>query len=200
MKLKRLSLLIFAIWLFAMVLGRVFNPDPNAIDLTAVLGGPDRWHWFGTDELGRDILARVLAGAEISIMVAIGVTAVSMSLGVLIGMLAGYYGGWVDALLMQITDVFMAFPGILLAIAFAAVLGPGIGNLLLALSLTGWVSYARLARGQSLTLRSRQHVIAALSLGAGSMRVMLRHLLPLMISLRLPALAYSITPYSSVMV
>lgn len=192
MTLKLFSLLIFTFWLLAVVLGRVFGLDPNAIDLTMVLAGPDSQHWFGADELGRDILARVLAGMEISVMVALGVTVVSVSIGVLIGMLAGYCGGRVDKLLMQMTDVFMAFPGILLAIAFAAVLGPGIGNLMLALCLTGWVNYARLTRGQALSLRDRQHVIAALSLGAGSWRIMYRHLLPLMTSLLVVEATYSL--------
>ncbi|OYY83542.1 MAG: ABC transporter permease, partial [Methylophilales bacterium 16-45-9] len=111
---------------------------------------------------------------------------------VLVGMLAGFYGGKVDAFLMQITDVFLAFPGILLAIAFAAVLGPGIGNLILALSLTGWVSYARLTRGQTMSLRSRQHVQAAQSLGAGVPRLLFKHILPLMTSILVVEAAYSL--------
>src|SRR5690606_7409353 len=112
--------------------------------------------------------------------VAIVVTAVTLSIGVTLGLVAGFFGGWVDRFLMQVTDIFLAFPGILLAIAFAAVLGPGLNNLILALSLTSWVGYARLTRAQALSLRNRQHVQAAAVLGATRSRIMLRHMLPLL--------------------
>jgi peptide/nickel transport system permease protein len=115
-----------------------------------------------------------------------------MTVGVLIGLLAGFYGGRVDQVLMQVTDVFLAFPGILLAIAFAAVLGPGLLNLMIALSLTGWVSYARLTRGQTLSLRDRQHVLAALSLGASVPRLIGKHILPLLTSLLVVEATYSL--------
>jgi len=117
---------------------------------------------------------------------------VTMTVGVLIGLLAGFYGGRVDQFLMQVTDVFLAFPGILLAIAFAAVLGPGLLNLMIALSLTGWVSYARLTRGQTLSLRDRQHVLAALSLGASVPRLIGKHILPLLTSLLVVEATYSL--------
>jgi peptide/nickel transport system permease protein len=125
-------------------------------------------------------------------MVAVSVTVVTMTVGVLIGLLAGFYGGRVDQFLMQVTDVFLAFPGILLAIAFAAVLGPGLLNLMIALSLTGWVSYARLTRGQTLSLRDRQHVLAALSLGASVPRLIGKHILPLLTSLLVVEATYSL--------
>jgi len=157
-----------------------------------VLSGPSHQHWFGADELGRDILARILSGIEVSVLVACTVTVISMLSGVLVGMLAGFYGGKLDKVLMQITDIVMAFPGILLAIAFAAVLGPGIANLILALSLTGWVSYARLVRGQTLSLRQRQHVQAAVALGASAPRLLLKHILPLMTSILVVEAAYSL--------
>jgi peptide/nickel transport system permease protein len=115
-----------------------------------------------------------------------------MTAGVFVGMVAGYFGGWVDRLLMQVTDVFLAFPGILLAIAFAAVLGPGLNNLILALCLTSWVGYARLTRAQALSLRNRQHVQAAESLGAGAPRIMLRHILPLLSAPLVVEATYSI--------
>jgi peptide/nickel transport system permease protein len=115
-----------------------------------------------------------------------------MTVGVLIGLLAGFYGGRVDQFLMQVTDVFLAFPGILLAIAFAAVLGPGLLNLMIALSLTGWVSYARLTRGQTLSLRDRQHVLAALSLGASVPRLIGKHILPLLTSVLVVEATYSL--------
>jgi len=189
---KLFSYSILALWLLAVLAGYLFKLDPNAIDLNVILHGPDFKHWFGADDLGRDILARILSGVEKSLLVAVSVTIITMAIGVLVGMLAGFYGGRIDAVLMQITDVFLAFPGILLAIAFAAVLGPGLANLILALCLTGWVSYARLTRGQTLSLRNRQHVQAAESLGAGVPRLLFRHILPLMTSILVVEATYSL--------
>lgn len=176
----------------AVMFGRLLQLDPNLIDLNAVLSGPGSLHWFGADDLGRDVLARILRGVEVSLIVALVVTAVTMSIGVIVGLLAGFYGGKVDAALMQVTDIFLAFPGILLAIAFAAVLGPGLGNLVMALCLTGWVSYARLTRGQTLSLRNRQHVQAAESLGASVPRLLFRHILPLLASVLVVEATYSL--------
>jgi peptide/nickel transport system permease protein len=134
----------------------------------------------------------LLAGAQVSLFVAFFVTAVTFLFGTLLGLVAGFYGGWIDRLLMHITDVFLAFPGILLAIAFAAVLGPGLNNLILALSMTGWVGYARLTRAQGLALRNRQHVQAAISLGASAPRIMFKHMLPLLAAPLLVEATYSI--------
>ncbi|MDP3211351.1 ABC transporter permease [Methylotenera sp.] len=189
---KYASYLILAFWLIAVLLGNVLQLNANAIDLEVILQSPTAQHWFGADDLGRDILARVLSGVEVSFLVALIVTGVTMTIGVLVGLLAGFYGGRVDAVLMQITDIFLAFPGILLAIAFAAVLGPGLGNLIMALCLTGWVSYARLTRGQTLSLRHRQHVQAAESLGAGVPRLLFRHILPLLASILVVEATYSL--------
>lgn len=189
---KWFSASILCFWLLAVLVGHLLRLDPNVIDLNIVLQGPSLTHWFGADDLGRDILARVLSGISMSATVAVIVTAITMMIGVLIGMLAGFYGGKLDAVLMQITDIFLAFPGILLAIAFAAVLGPGLSNLILALCLTGWVSYARLTRGQTMSLRNRQHVLAAESLGASIPRVLFRHILPLMTSVLVVEAAYSL--------
>ncbi len=174
------------------MLGRIFGADPNHIDLSAILASPNTHFWLGADDLGRSLLARLIRGAEVSLWVASVVTVVTMSIGVTIGVLAGYFGGKIDRLLMQITDVFLAFPGILLAIAFAAVLGAGIGNLVLALSLTGWVSYARLTRGQTMSLRNRQHVVAAESLGASVPRILVKHILPLLASILMVEATYSL--------
>jgi peptide/nickel transport system permease protein len=189
---KTFALTILIFWLGAVLLARLFDMHGNAIDLQHILASPSLLYWFGTDDLGRDILARVLRGAEISFMVAIVVTIINMLIGVTIGLLAGFFGGKLDRLLMQITDVFLAFPGILLAIAFAAVLGPGMLNLVFALCLTGWVSYARLTRGQTLSLRNRQHVQAAESLGATPYRLMSRHILPLLSSILMVEATYSL--------
>ena len=189
---KWFSYSILGFWVLAVIIGYLLRLDPNLIDLNMVLQGPSAQHWFGADDLGRDILARVLSGVKMSVLVALTVTVITMVVGVSVGMLAGFYGGKVDSVLMQITDIFLAFPGILLAIAFAAVLGPGLGNLILALCLTGWVSYARLTRGQTMSLRNRQHVQAAESLGAGVPRLLFRHILPLMTSILVVEAAYSL--------
>ena len=153
--------------------------DPAHIDLAARLRGPSASHWFGTDELGRDILSRVIYGARISMLVGGCVVAASLTLGLIFGSIAGYYGGVTDRLLNVIVmNAFMSFPGILLAIAFVAFLGPGIFNLIFALSLGGWVGYARLVRAQVLAVREREFVEAAHALGAGDVRIIVRHILP----------------------
>ena len=184
------SILIF--WLVAVLLGRFLQLNPNAIDLNAILSSPSFAYLLGADDLGRSILSRLLRGVEVSFIVSIVVTIITMLVGVTVGLLAGFYGGKIDRALMQITDVFLAFPGILLAIAFAAVLGPGLVNLMIALSITGWVSYARLTRGQVLGLRNRQHVLAAESLGASVPRMLFRHILPLLTSILVVEATYSL--------
>jgi len=189
---KKYAALILLLWLAAVIGGRLLQLDPNHISLDAILQTPGSDLWLGADDLGRSIGARLLAGVEVSFLVAAIVTVVTMSLGIMIGLLAGFYGGKIDRFLMQMTDIFLAFPGILLAIAFAAVLGPGINNLIIALSLTGWVSYARLTRGQALSLRNRQHVLAAESLGANVPRLILLHILPLLTSIIIVEATYSI--------
>ncbi|MGZ8982647.1 MAG: ABC transporter permease [Methylotenera sp.] len=189
---KKFAFLILGFWLIAVLAGRLLQLSPNSIDLNAILSTPSAQYWLGADDLGRSILARLLRGVEVSFLVAITVTGITMTIGVFIGLIAGFYGGKVDQILMQITDIFLAFPGILLAIAFAAVLGPGLGNLIIALCLTGWVSYARLTRGQTLSLRNRQHVQAAESLGAGVPRLIFRHILPLLASILVVEATYSL--------
>ena len=153
--------------------------DPARIDLPARLMGPSTSHWFGTDELGRDILSRIIYGARISMLVGGCVVAASLTLGLIFGSIAGYYGGVTDRLLNAVVmNAFMSFPGILLAIAFVAFLGPGIFNLIFALSLGGWVGYARLVRAQVLAVREREFVEAARALGASDLRIITRHILP----------------------
>ena len=153
--------------------------DPAQIDLPARLMGPSASHWFGTDELGRDILSRIIYGARISMLVGSCVVAASLTLGLIFGSIAGYYGGVTDRVLNVIVmNAFMSFPGILLAIAFVAFLGLGIFNLILALSIGGWVGYARLVRAQVLAVREREFVEAARALGASDLRIVVRHILP----------------------
>lgn len=153
--------------------------NPAAIDLLHRLAPPSAAHWFGTDELGRDILSRTIFGARLSLLVAVSVVGCSLSLGIVLGGIAGYYGGVIDtALNIFAMNAFMALPGILLAIAFVAFLGPGLLNLILALSIGGWVGYARLVRGQVLAVREREFVEAARALGASDLRIFFHHILP----------------------
>ena len=141
--------------------------DPAQIDLPARLMAPSSSHWFGTDELGRDIFSRIIYGARISMLVGTCVVAASLSLGLIFGSIAGYYGGFLDRFLnVVVMNAFMSFPGILLAIAFVAFLGPGLFNLILALSIGGWVGYARLVRAQVLAVREREFVEGARAVGA----------------------------------
>jgi len=166
------------------VLCAIFAPwlapqDPARIDLTGRLLAPGHGHWFGTDELGRDILSRTLYGARISLMVAVSVVSLSLSVGLIAGALAGFYGGWTDTVInVYVTNAFMALPGILLAIAFVAFLGPGLFNLVLALSISGWVGYARLVRAQVMAVKEREFAEAARALGASDLRLLGRHILP----------------------
>ena len=153
--------------------------DPAQLDLTGRLMGPSWAHWFGTDELGRDILSRTLFGARISLIVAVSVVGLSLAVGMVAGGLAGFYGGWTDTVVnIYVTNAFMALPGILLAIAFVAFMGPGLGNVILALAISGWVGYARLVRAQVLAVKEKEYVEAARALGASDLRIMGRHILP----------------------
>ena len=153
--------------------------DPAQLDLAGRLMGPSAAHWFGTDELGRDILSRTLFGARISMIVAVSVVGLSLTVGLVAGGLAGFYGGWTDTVVnVYVTNAFMALPGILLAIAFVAFMGPGLGNVILALAISGWVGYARLVRAQVMAVKEKEFVEAARALGASDLRVMGRHILP----------------------
>ena len=153
--------------------------QPDRIALEAILQGPTLQHWLGADDLGRPVFDRVLIGARTSFLVAVWVVGLSVVAGTLLGSIAAYLGGAWDRALVMIVDIFMAFPGILLAIALAGLLGPGIENLVLALTLVGWVGYARLARAQVLSVKRREHVVAAQALGTGTARIITRHLVPL---------------------
>jgi len=173
---------IFFVILF--VVFAVFAPwiapqNPAAISLPARLDSSSQAHWFGTDELGRDILSRVIYGARISMLVGSCVVLTSLALGLIVGSVAGYYGGVIDRFVnVVLMNAFLSFPGILIAIAFVAFRGPGILNLVIALSLGGWVGYARLVRGQVLAAREREFVEAARALGASDLRIIVRHILP----------------------
>jgi peptide/nickel transport system permease protein len=152
--------------------------DPASQQLSLRLERPSVHHPFGLDELGRDIFSRVLSGARISLLVGLTVVGISTVVGVAMGSIAGYFGGWTDDVISRGIDVLLAFPGILLAIALVAVLGPSLRNVVLALSVIGWVGYARLVRGQVLRAREFEFVQAARALGASTGRILLRHVIP----------------------
>ena len=171
--------LVILFLIFALFAPWMAPKDPAAIHLSTRLDSASRAHWFGTDELGRDMLSRIIYGARISMLVGGCVVASSLGLGIVIGSIAGYYGGSVDRFINVIVmNAFLAFPGILIAIAFVAFRGPGIFNLVVALSLSGWVGYARLVRGQVLAAREREYVEAAQAIGASDLRIVVRHILP----------------------
>ncbi len=171
-----LTLLLVALALIAPWLA---TANPTVQNLPSRLEGPSAAHWMGTDELGRDIFSRVVYGARVSMLVGACVVLGAGIVGLLIGSIAGYSGGWADRLVnVVLINAFLSFPGILLAIAFAAFLGPGIGKVILALIVTGWAGYARLARAQILQAKEMEYVLAARSLGASPVRILLRHLIP----------------------
>ncbi|WP_202878798.1 ABC transporter permease [Ornithinimicrobium ciconiae] len=153
--------------------------DPNAQNLANRLQPPlSEGHLLGTDGLGRDVLSRLIHGSRISLIVGFSAVLLSAVFGVIVGLVSGYVGGWVDSLLMRIVDAWLAFPFLLLAIAIVAVLGRGIDNIVIALVITGWVLYARLVRGETLSLREREFVLSARGLGASPMAIMMKHILP----------------------
>jgi peptide/nickel transport system permease protein len=167
----------------AVILAALFGPlvapfDPSTQQMELRLEGPTGLHWFGLDELGRDILTRVLYGARISLLVGVVVVGVSATVGITLGAIAGYFGGRVDEIISRVIDILLAFPGLLLAIALVAVLGPSLTNVVMALTLIGWVGYARLVRGQVLRAREFEFVQSARALGASTSRILLRHIIP----------------------
>jgi peptide/nickel transport system permease protein len=173
------AVLVVIFVIFALCAPWIAPQDPAHIDLPSRLQSPSTAHWCGTDELGRDILSRLIYGSRISMLVGSCVVAASLFVGLIVGSIAGYYGGHIDRFVnVVVMNAFLSFPGILLAIAFVAFRGPGIFNLILALSLGGWVGYARLVRAQVLSAREREFVEAAKALGANDLRVIVRHILP----------------------
>ncbi len=166
----------------ALFADRLVPYDPNAVNLGQRFIQPGWEHPFGTDNLGRDILSRVIVGSRISLWVGILTVSLSMVIGVPAGLVAGYVGSAVDSIIMRLVDVFLAFPVIILATAIVAVLGPGLANVMIALVLVYWTTYARVTRGVTLVLREEDYVLAARSIGASSLHIMLRQILPNAIS------------------
>ncbi len=156
--------------------------SPIEQNLSNRLHAPDAAHWFGTDELGRDIYARTLYGARVTITMVLLVSVIVGPVGLAVGTLAGFLGGWADALLMRITDIFLAFPRLVLALAFAAALGPGIENAVIAIALTAWPPYARIARAETATIARSDFIAAVKMQGASTWRVLFKHIVPLCLS------------------
>lgn len=177
-----LPIAILITWLVMALFAPFLPLAPNTIELSRILEPPSGAALFGYDDLGRGILDRMVMGAQTSFFVALWVVTLSLVVGTIIGVVSGYVGGWIDHAIIRIIDVFLAFPGILLAIALAGLMGPGVDNVIIALSVVGWVGFARLARAQVLSLKEREHVRAAVALGAGRLRIMTFHLLPLVLA------------------
>ncbi|MCZ8182875.1 MAG: ABC transporter permease [Beijerinckiaceae bacterium] len=179
--------LIGLIIVVALLLIAAFAPliapyDPLAQNLSQRLLPPSSRHWFGTDALGRDIFSRIVHGARITLAIVVLVVISVGPVGLLIGTVAGYFGGWVDTVLMRVTDVFLAFPRLVLALAFVAVLGPGIENAVIAIACTAWPPYARVARAETLVIRNADYIAAVRLQGAGHGRIILGHVVPMCLS------------------
>ncbi len=171
-----------------LILMAIFAPvlaggvPPYAQDLSNRLAPPSSLHWFGTDELGRDIYARTLYGARVTLTIVALVSVVVAPIGLAVGTMAGYLGGWADAALMRLTDIFLAFPRLVLALAFAAALGPGIENAVIAISLTAWPPYARIARSETVTIARSDFIQAVILQGASTWRILFKHIVPMCLS------------------
>lgn len=172
-------LIITSLVLVALFAPLIAPESPVGQDLANRLQPPGALHWMGTDELGRDIFSRVVYGSRITLLIVALVAVISAPLGLLIGAVSGYFGGWIDKILMGITDVFLSMPKLILALAFVAALGPGIENAIIAIAITAWPVYARIARAETLTFRQSEFIAATQMLGASNTRIIIFHILPL---------------------
>ena len=176
------SAAIIFLWCSFAFFGSFLNLSPDHINLEQILTPPSFQEWFGYDDLGRSIFDRLITGARASFFVSFWVVFLSSIVGTIIGIIAAWRGGWFDLVIVRIIDIFLAFPGILLAIALAGILGPGINNIIIALTVVGWVGFARLARAQTLSIKSREHIQAAKALGTPTHKTLWQHVLPLIIA------------------
>jgi peptide/nickel transport system permease protein len=174
--------IIVLLLLVAIFAPQIATHDPIAQDLTHTLLPPSGEHWFGTDQVGRDVFSRVVFGSRITLYIVFLVTITVTPIGLIIGVAAGYLGGWYDRILMRVTDIFLAFPGVVLALAFVAVLGPSLENAVIALALTNWPPIARLARAETLSVRNSDYIAAVELLGTSSIRIMVKHIMPMCVS------------------
>lgn len=178
-----LGILIILAFILVAIFGPLFAPyNPIKGDTSDRLQPPSAEHWFGTDQLGRDILSRVIHGARISLRIAMIVAIIAGTIGTVVGITSGYLGGLADDLLMRVTDMFFAFPKLILAMAVAAALGPDLENLIFAIAIASWPVYARLARGEALAVKQEDYIEAIRALGAGQMRILFLHVLPMCIT------------------
>ena len=178
--LAALGLLIVFLLVAAAIFAPLIAPySPIGQDLANRLQPPSWQHWMGTDELGRDIYSRVIHGSRITLTIVLLVALISAPIGLLVGAVSGYFGGWVDRIMMGITDIFLSMPKLILALAFVAALGPGIENAIIAIAITAWPAYARIARAETLTFRRSEFIAAVQMLGASPLRIIVAHILPL---------------------
>lgn len=188
--LAMIGLFIILLFVFIAIFAPWLAPyNPSTQDLGNRLAAPSAQHWFGTDELGRDIFSRILYGGRVTLGMVIAVVILVAPLGLIIGCVAGFFGGVVDTVLMRVTDVFLAFPRLILALAFVAALKPGVESAVLAIALTAWPPYARLARAETMTIRHTDYIAAARLTGASPARIIARHIAPLCV----PSLIVRIT-------
>ncbi|MGO4155408.1 ABC transporter permease [Cupriavidus sp. YAF13] len=173
---------IAALLLIALLAPWIATHDPLAQDLAGALQAPSAAHWFGTDEFGRDIFSRLVYGSRITLYIVSLVTIVVGPIGLAVGVTSGYFGGWVDTVFMRITDIFISFPSLVLALAFVAALGPGLDHAVIAIALTAWPPIARLARAETLSLRKADFIVVAQLQGASALRILVRHIVPLCLS------------------
>ena len=181
-RIAQISTGITLVYVLLALFGPALAPYSPFDMLTLPRQAPSAEHWFGTDEIGRDIYSRMLISARVALIVGFVAVGIGLGIGGLMGVVAGYFGGWLDAVLMRVVDVLLAFPGILLALAVITFLGPGLTNTMIAIGIGGIPGYARLVRGEMLSLLERDHVVAAKALGANHPRVIARHLLPMITS------------------
>lgn len=177
-----LAVFITALWLVLGLMAGLVLSDPDRIDLGRILEPPSASSLLGYDDLGRSIAARMVAGARTSLVVALSVVMISALAGTVVGITSAWFGGWWGRISVMLIDIFMAFPGLLLAIALAGILGPGVSNAIIALAVVGWVGFARLARAQTLSIRERDHVLAARAMGTRTPVILVKHILPLILA------------------
>lgn len=186
-----IAAVILGMWLFIAVAAPAIAPyDPDAVDILNMLAPPSAEHWFGTDQVGRDVFSRVLYAARVDVLLCVAGVLPALLIGTVIGLLSGYFGGLTDSLLMRLYDLTVAFPFFVLVLAIVGVLGPGLINFVIALTLVGWVSYARLVRAEVLTVRGSEYIGAAQCLGYSRRTILFRHVLPNAIG---PVIAYAVS-------
>lgn len=182
MSLRSISIFFIFTWFTLAIVAKLPILEPNKIVLEQILKTPSFTAPLGYDDLGRSVASRLIVGSKTSLIVALSVVSISLLVGSLIGMLSAWLGGWWDKMTVMLIDIFMAFPGLLLAIALAGMLGPGLSNTIIALTVVGWVGFARLARAQTLSLKNREHIQAAQSLGTETPIILSKHIFPLLLA------------------